>query len=344
MNGVKFKPAKHILQILRTGEDKTEDRAYITKGEACHMIFNDLRIVRDNESTESTWDRIQQNRAENATYDMKGDVIRYAGDIIDYMVAANLLVTYDSKRFYINRLEEENVQKFIHSNEWFDGYDSMLEKCNISIDYIPDLAEIKKQYDNWFHYVNRNLMETDFSTDVLAFLSDDQSGDGEEAISDSRRHFKMLLDSGVEITSKEIGDFGESLAFAHECARLRSEGADSIVHLIKRIPTNLALGYDINSREIDERHRYIEVKTTISSKPIRLFSFHLSRNEWNSAETNREQYFVYRFMVSKEQIKLYILSDPVGLYKANIVGMVPIAGADITFRPETAGKYEELLS
>jgi hypothetical protein len=49
-------------------------------------------------------------------------------------------------------------------------------------------------------------------------------------------------------------------------------------------------------------------------------------------------------MVSKEQIKLYIISDPVGLYKADVVRMVPIAGADITFRPETAGKYEELLS
>jgi len=344
INGVKFKPAKHILQILKFGEEKVGCRVWLTKGEACHMIFNDLRVVRDNESIEVTWDRIQKNREDNITYNMKGDTTRYAGDIIDYMIAANLLITYDNKRFYINSLEEEIIQKFIHSTEWFDGYDIMIDKCKNFTSYIPDAVDIKNQYDDWFYYVNRNLSETDFSTDVLAFLSYDHNIDGEKASSDSQKYFMNLLKTGVDITTKEIGDFGESLAFAHERARLQLEGADNVIHLIKRIPSSLALGYDINSREADERHRYIEVKTTISSKSIQLFSFHLTRNEWNSAETNRTQYFVYRLMVSKEKIKLYIISDPVGLYKNDVVRMVPTEGADITFRPETAGIYEEILS
>jgi len=346
VSGVKFKPAQRILQILKAGEKISGSRAYLAKHEVCHMIFNDLRVVRENEPPEKTWERIFQNRADNVVYNKKGDVTRYAGDIIDYMLAANLLVTYDSKKYYINSLEEETVQKFILSTEWFGGYDSVYEKLENNSDCEPSLDEINAQKDDWFYYVNRGLLDTDFSTDVIAFLSDGigaDSTDG-EVVSDSAKYFKELLESGAEISTKEIGDFGEALVIAHEKARLIKEGADHLIHLITRVPTPFAIGYDINSREVDERHRFIEVKTTISSKPIQQRSFRLTRNEWNSAETSRGQYFIYRLMVSKEQIKLYIISDPVGLYKRDIISMAPTEGAAITFNPDTAGSYEELLS
>jgi hypothetical protein len=341
-SGVSFKPAKTIMQILRSGETKTNKRAWITKSEACHMIFSDLRVVRDNESSEITWDRISKNREDEVVYDSKSDTVRYAGDIIDYMVAANLLVTYDNKRYYINTLETEAIEKFVNSTEWFSGYDSLIKACLADSYYEPKLSDIKEQYDNWYAYVNRKLEDTDFSTDIFTFFS--ETDEKEAPVSDTQKYFKQLLESGADISTKEIGDFGESLVFAHECARLRAEEAEDVIHLIKRIPTALALGYDINSREVDERHRYIEVKTTISSKPIQLYKFHLTRNEWNAAETNRGQYFIYRLMVSKEQIKLFIISDPVGLYKKDVISMSPTDGADVSFKPETAGSYEELLS
>jgi len=343
-SGVKFKPTKCILQVLKAGEVITGNSAWITKSEACHMIFSDLRVVRDNDYAEKIWERISKNRIAEVGYDTRGDIIRYAGDIIDYMVIANLLVTYDGKRYFINNLEAEAVRKFINSSEWFSGYDALIEKCLINTDYVPDLSDIDAQYDSWFSYVNRKLEDTDFSTDILAFLSDGDNISDETAVSDSRKYFMDILESNTDISSKEIGDFGEALAFAHECTRLRSAGAAGIVHLVKRIPNHLALGYDINSREIDERHRFIEVKTTISSKSIQLYKVHLTRNEWNAAETHRGQYFIYRLMLSKKDIKLFIISDPVGLYKKDVISMVPTEGADITFRPETAGNYEELLS
>jgi len=342
--GIRFKPAKHILQTLQFAEKQTGNREYITKAEVCHMLFNDLRVVRDNEPVDMVWERISQNRVNNVRYDSRGDVIRSAGDIIDYMVIANLLITYDNKRYYINTLENESVHKFVNSNEWFDGYDNLIEKCLFDPNYEPEYSDINAQYDNWFSYVNRNLNDTDFSTDIVAFLSSESDMAEDVAISDSQKYFKQLLESGADIPTKEIGDFGESLVLAHECARLRAEGADNVIHLVKRMPTSLALGYDINSREVDERHRYIEVKTTLSSKPIQLYRFHLTRNEWNAAETNRGQYFVYRLMVSKEEIKLFVISDPVGLYKKDVVNMIPTDGADIAFRPDTAGNYEELMS
>ena len=64
-----------------------------------HCVFNDLRCTRDNEDVALTWARIRENRKNNVSYDQTGDVIRYAGDIVDYMEIANLLITYDSRTY-----------------------------------------------------------------------------------------------------------------------------------------------------------------------------------------------------------------------------------------------------
>ena len=338
-NGVRFKPAQYILKLLKYAETVETGRPYITKPELCHCVFNDLRVVRDNADPEMTWKRIIVNREAGVEYVTDGDVIRYAGDIADYMVIANLLITYDNKRFYHNTFEEETIQKFINSSEWFTGYDRMIERR------IGNVQSIGTISDDWFRYVNRPLENTDFTTDIVALLSDD-SIERSEAEQESRKAFTELVKSGSAISTKDIGDFGESLVFAHECERLRRGNRDDLVHLVKRIPTQLAVGYDINSRELDDRQRHIEVKTTVSSNPLGFNRIHLTRNEWNAAETDRTTYFVYRLMISKVSQRLFILQDPVGKYKRDLVNMVPTEGADLTFPSSDSevGFTEELLS
>ena len=39
-----------------------------------------------------------------------------------------------------------------------------------------------------------------------------------------------------------------------------------------------------------------------------------------------------------------MLQDPVGLYKKDMIDMIPGDGADITFDPSTVGRFEELLT
>lgn len=334
--GVKFKPAQAILKVLKAGEESTGTHVGISKAEACHCIFNDLRCVRDNESAEKTWKRIEENRKNNAEYDTRGDVIRYAGDILDYMEIANLLNTYDSKMYYINTLENEAVIKFINSNEWYTGYDEMLRNRSASLSEISDCESA------WIEYVNRDLSDTDFSTDILAYIADDSS-DYELLKEKSKILFEEKL-RDENISTKDIGDMGEGLVHSHECERVRLAGRNDLIHLIKRIPTSLAVGYDIQSVETDERKRYIEVKTTISQKPLHFNKIHLTPNEWNTANTTRDRYFVYRLGISKAEKKLFIIQDPVGLYKQDIIDMIPKNGAEIIFDIKTAGKFEELLS
>jgi len=145
-------------------------------------------------------------------------------------------------------------------------------------------------------------------------------------------------------TTKDIGDIGESLVHGHECMRIKLGGREDLIHLIKRIPTQFAVGYDISSVELDERKRYIEVKTTISSKPLHFNRIHLTKNEWNTAGSTHDRYYVYRLLLSKSERKLFLLQDPVGLYKSDQIEMVPSDGADITFDPKKVGEFEELLT
>lgn len=350
--GVRFKPAQYILQLLRYANRDGGNSAGITKLEACHCIFNDLRVTRDNEGVEATWKRICDNRKNKLEYDQTGDVVRYAGDIIDYMEIANLLKTYDSRTYYLNTLEEETIIKFCESTEWFSEYDSMITAR------LGDIEAVKACTTGWFSYVNRDIQDTDFSTDILAFIASDEEELKElkkSSHADGRPDLREFLDreealeARVEgylesFTTKDIGDIGEGLVHGHECMRVKLGGREDLIHLIKRIPTQFAVGYDISSVELDERKRYIEVKTTISSKPLHFNRIHLTRNEWNTASSTHDRYYVYRLLLSKKERKLFLLQDPVGLYKADKIDMIPSDGADITFDPSKVGEFEELLT
>lgn len=350
--GIHFKPAQYILRLLRYANKDGGNSAGITKFEVCHCVFNDLRVTRDNEGVEKTWERILENRRNGVEYDQTGDVVRYAGDIIDYMEIANLLKTYDSRTYYLNTLEEEAIIKFCESTEWFAEYDNMIEQRS------GTMEKVKECTSGWFSYVNRDIQDTDFATDILAYIASDEeelkvlkdniSSDKDAKLSDFinrenelERRIAIYYDG---LTTKDIGDIGESLVHGHECMRIKIGGREDLIHLIKRIPTQFAVGYDISSVELDERKRYIEVKTTISSKPLHFNRIHLTKNEWNTANSTHDRYYVYRLLLSKKERKLFLLQDPVGLYKKDLINMIPSDGADITFDPQVVGKFEELLT
>ena len=260
--------------------------------------------------------------------------------------------TYDSRTYYLNVLEEESIIKFCESEEWFGEYDTMIKNSSGSMEAVKDCIR------GWFSYVNRRLEDTDFSTDILAYIASD-----EVELQQLKENAKSVETAGISdliqrddviekriakyydmLTAKDIGDIGEGLVHGHECMRIKLGGREDLIHLIKRIPTQFAVGYDISSVDLDERKRYIEVKTTISSKPLHFNRIHLTKNEWNTASSTHDRYYVYRLLLSKTERKLFLLQDPVGLYKSDKIEMIPSDGADITFDPKKVGEFEELLT
>ena len=330
---VRFKPARYLLDLFSKAEEMTDGRFGITKAELTHCVFNDLRVTKEDRPPGEVLDLILDNREKGVIYDWTGDVVRYAGDILDYMVNANLLVLHGTK-YYLNRDERESIAAFLESDLYFEKYDSLYEKVRLSID------DVKAAQDDWFHYVNQRIEPDIFKTDLFRYLGIDEA-----AYTKLPAPVDELLtefQEKVEVTAKEIGDVGEYLIHGHECMRVKTGGKEELIKLIKRIPTAFAVGYDISSRELDGSTRLIEVKTTISRRKVVFNKFNMTPNEWKVAESFDGRYFIYRLMISKKGTRLFIIQDPVGKYKSNVLQMIPAMGAEITFS-EDVGRWEKLL-
>ena len=325
-NGISFHPGKWLAEYFLSA-----DKIYITKAELCHCVFNDKRVTRDHESISSTVARILQNRSRNVEYDTQGDVIRYAGDILDYMVLGGILQVDEDKR-YRRMHSAQNVLEALKSDTRFFSKYAEIDANNQAVNAIES---------EWFDYIdaeysrtNEMLREINISQQPQQTTSDGEENEYPSASSD--------FDPNNADTA-ETGNKGEILVHAHEILRIRAAGREDLVHLIKRIPTHLAVGYDIKSVEaLTEDLRAIEVKTSISKLPLTFNRFHLTTNEWKVAEDLGDKYFVYRLAIDEKGYTLFIIRNPVRKYKQDIIKMIPRDGADIVF-DSNAGTYEELL-
>lgn len=332
-NKIDFRPAQYIISMLYAAETNKKIRAGITKAEVTHCIFNDLRVTRDHRSEEDTWALIEHNRDLGLEYDWTGDVIRYGGDILDYLAQANLLIRQPNGKYYINNNEALAIQRFIvPPEEEFNYYEKIPRNVK--------LRDVKDLEDEWIKYFNTPRNEEFFDTDILALITDDTN-----KYEELKETFDLsqILQEIKDYSTGNIGTVGESLTITHETNRLEQNGRPDLAHLIKFIPTHLAIGFDISSREIDGSIRNIEVKTTSSSKDLNFNRFHLTPNEWAVAESYQDRYYVYRLMISKESIKLYVIQNPVKKYKEDLIRAVPRDGMDVTFDSKISGFEEQLL-
>ena len=339
--GVRFKPAQMILKVLMAGNEWLAKKGKLTDmsvnaEEATYCIFNDLRVTSGNQNPKVTAGIILKNRQDKIKYYNKkdpkifsskgvarslGDVTRYAGDILDYMVLADLLVKHNGY-YYLKPDEKNTIDTFIADKTFFKGYESFYGRKDV------DLAEIASVEPQWYKYVNDSLNPNLFRTDISKFL---QPSAELQIVYDQRIEDLMAQD---EIKTKDIGNIGESLVYGHEKMRLKLAGYERMLHRIQIVDSpSYHPGFDIDSLEGDgtNDHRYIEVKTTISKKKLQMYGFHMSPNEWDVAGTHKEHYCVYRLMISLSDKTLYVFRNPVGLYKQDLIEASPRNGMEISF-------------
>jgi hypothetical protein len=336
--GVKFKPAKFFLEVMMKGREIVGENLNfgITKAEATHLILNDLRVLRGESTPEEIVRLMLSNRKSNVDYDSRGDVIRYAGDILDYMQLADLVTLRQNNQYYPNTHNAEAIQAFIQDHSLFALYDGMYDDQNLKV------SDVNATQDAWFSYVNSNLKPEIFKADILSVIEEAAT---DAASVDQREFIQQIIHkirTTVGLRTKEIGDVGEALTVEHEKKRLTFANRSDLAHLVQRIPNHFAVGYDVSSREVDENHRYIEVKTTVSRGKLAANNFSMSPNEWSAAKSSRQIYFVYRIMISGADINLFVIQDPVGKERGGLLDMTPRNGADIRYT-ERAGHWEKLL-
>jgi hypothetical protein len=337
--GIRFHPTQYILRVLLEGRKITKSNFGVTKAEATHIIFNDLRVTRDNRTPKKTVYLILNNRETNHVYDCSGDVVRYAGDILDYMELAELVEIKPNYKYYPKMQYFEVFQTYIQAQIFFPEYELFYSKKNLNA------SDIKLTQKKWFDFINSNLDNNLFKTDIskLIFIKDNKTD--KDIIQLSIEKINDKKSKNIPVKTKEIGDIGEAIVIHHEKTRITNLNRKDIIHLIKKIPDHLGMGYDVKSflgENNDFRNIHIEVKTTISKCKLSSYSFHMTTNEWQSADSYQDSYFIYRLMISFGNIELFIIKNPVEAYKQNLIKMVPKNGASIKYKEES-GKWVKVL-
>lgn len=350
---IRFKPAQYIINVLLEGnkllaKDGFEKEMSISAEEATYCIFNDIRVTSGSISPKTVAQTILDNRKQKLKYynkkdkniqslrgepRSKGDVTRYAGDILDYMEIANLLnVNYGY--YSLKENQSQAISAFNTDKTFFKGYEDFYGRNNYETSEISDIEPL------WFDYVNKSMKPDLFKSDIRSILKPDEEID---IVFDDR--IKDVVTSDTK-TTKDIGNIGEALVCGHEKMRLKIKGYDNFIRLIQIVDSpSYHPGFDIDSFEADgtEDHCYIEVKTTISKKKIQMYGFHMSPNEWRVASTIKEHYCVYRLMLSEQDKTLFILRNPVALYKTDMIDAEPRDGMEISFTEEQFKPTELLL-
>lgn len=338
--GIRFKPCKFILQLLVEGEKITGKPFSLTAEELTQCAYFDLRITRDGKHPKEVAKLILLNRENDIEYDhqyqqlwndkthsfpSKGDVYRYAGDILDYMVLANVLQHKGTGYYYyLNHNNYEAIDYHLQHSVWFDGYEVFYNVEQIVNSEITQLEEI------WFDFVNN-------FDNIKAFEPHLEEREVENISSLIQEYYFRIRDDR-KVPTKIFGDYGETLVLAHEY--LRTKDGSNRQHLINKIPTPLGVGYDLQSIEIEKNKRYIEVKTTKSRKAINNNRFRLTPNEWDTAETLGDRYFIYYLVINDEGKNIFIIQNPIKQYE---IGNLKINNNLVVEFSIKSGKWYRLL-
>jgi len=331
--GVKFKPAKHILQMLKIGESKYGHFA-VNAAEVAHLVFNDKRVSVHHEKPVDTLERIINARNTSAEIDRTGDVIRYARDFLNYMVEANLL--HELKGMYaLNNGEAKAIRAIIADKDFFDGYSKVIKR-----DGSWDKEEYKTMDARWAEWFADAVEDAILETPTTALVHEDVR------YPEQWKKIKEMLERRVPGMRggvlKKIGDEGEQIAFEYEriaVAQIRKD----LAHLVKNVSGQVSLGYDILSVNASEgrKKKYIEVKTTKKNyAPEVEIPFTVSINEWSVAEQHGDDYFIYRVIITKEGVSIFAIQNPVRRQKEGHLIAEPI-GFKVVYSAKS-GAYLDL--
>lgn len=339
--GISFHPAKFIIDTFFEGQKILGDEKpfSITAAELTALAFNDLRVTATKEhSADAVAQAVVKNRLDRVQYDQTGDIVRYAQDILDYMVLADILTRrVNTSSYYLKSHGHDAALKISQRAPVFSGYKNFYGKQMI------ETRQIAQIEDDWFRFVNEDRLSDAFVGDILSILETEDASFNikVEELVDSLR--QALVGN-----ARDIGRAGESVAISHEVQRLTTLQRVALAKKVRKIPDHLGVGYDLLSFEgvIDtqfgELNRYIEVKTTRSKRRLVNNSFTLTPNEWNAARSHGETYFVYRIIISEGALRMFVINNPYEQERKGAIVMTPRNGAEISYT-EASGHWEEIL-
>ncbi len=119
--------------------------------------------------------------------------------------------------------------------------------------------------------------------------------------------------AGRDARNRKLGDAGEEIILKNETDTLRFAGRRDLADRVRWVSKldGDGAGYDINSFEPDGKPRLIEVKTTNGWERT---PFHISRNEIETADRNRDTWHLVRLWNFAREPKAFVIRPPLDAY------------------------------
>ncbi len=298
---IHFKPAKFILDLFVLGEEKCGSSFSLNGNEVSNLVFNDVRVTSGNISAAQVLDNLLDLRSKSVKFEGGSKVAQHGREFLGYMLLARLLKQGDSG-FQLNKKERPSIDYIRESDLFFD----------MSTDYISN-AKTRKEFQIewalWFGDVSQ-IEKEKFAAYAGKIEIPSIPVPGIESTPEA-----AALAAPTQQDLKEIGDKGELVVLKYEKERIYQIRPDKI-GLVQRVSNDTALGYDIQSLEFEDvtKKKFIEVKTTERTFPPSeevLTYFPMSGNEWETARSHGESYYIYRVFLTAKEPTMFVIKNPV---------------------------------
>ena len=300
-SGVHFKPARFILDLFVLGVEKCGRDFSINGNEISNLVFNDIRIMSGKTSPSQVLDFLLKLRSGHVKFAGGSKIAQHGREFLGYMLLARLLKEGDSG-FQLNEKERQVIDYIRQSELFFDMPRDFATKASVR-------KQVQYEWGLWFGDVSK-IEKEKLTTKIEKGEIPTIPVPGIEKTPKA-----AALAEPTQEDLKEIGDKGELVVLKYEKERIYQIRPDK-VGLVRRVSNDIALGYDIQSLEFDDvsKKKFIEVKTTERTFPPSqeiLTYFPMSGNEWETAKTHGDSYYIYRVFLTVEEPAVFVIKNPV---------------------------------
>lgn len=306
--GVHFKPAKFLLEFFDLGVARFGAAFCVDGTEISNLVFNDSRVTTGRRTAAEVLELLIALRNQRDRFETGSKMVQHGREFLGYMFLAGLLIQDESGKFHLNETARTAID-FIKSDAEF---------FQIPEDFTTDLTVRKQTLRDWWLWFG-DVSETEKNKFAPGRVT-------------SEEEIPELTEVGIEVTPemeraaaptradmKEIGDKGELVVLKYERERVFQIRPDKVA-LVQKVSNDTSLGYDIQSLELEDvtKKKYIEVKTTERTFPPSkdvLTYFRMSSNEWDTAKSFKECYYIYRVFLIRGEASIFVIKDPVKKYE-----------------------------
>ena len=162
--------------------------------------------------------------------------------------------------------------------------------------YLTKLPWIKSAWRGRNHVLNAMTPELFSCLEQCELCSEtDQANEWWENLMDYSRSLNQE-------TKTEIGREGEKLSFQYEFDRVGREPKREYIN-------NSTAGYDLLSWESHNSNKRIMIEVKSSKKGLSSAQAYISRNEWQTAVENEENFFFHFWLLTNKQLKVVPAKD-----------------------------------